>query len=183
MNNEIETRFLGVNKDEIIKDILKLGAQDLGEHRLDEIIFYEDTEKSLRENYFIRLRKKQDYVYLTYKSNNEKTIDGNKEIELIVSDFDKSKIFLETIGWKAYRIVEKYRHTFLIDDVVLDIDTWPKIPPYIELESISIESIKIVAEKLNLNWEERFDKDPRFVFKHYGYDFDNIRTVTFDKFE
>lgn len=90
---------------------------------------------------------------------------------------------MEALGLVAYRTVEKYRHTFVLDGVTLDIDTWPKIPVYVELEGESVSAIRDVAEKLGFIWENRFDGDPRFVFKKYGFDFDNIHTVTFSKFE
>lgn len=183
MNTEIETRFLDINKSELIEKLKSLNAIDEGEVKLDEIIFYDDLEKSLREKYLVKLRKKGDKITLTYKSNKDKTTDGATEIEFVVSDMDKAKSFMETIGWTAYRIVEKYRHTFELDGVTLDIDTWPQIPPYVELEGDDVESLKLMAGKLGFDWNNKFDQDPRFVFKHYGYDFDNIRTVTFDKFE
>lgn len=183
MNTEIETRFLDINKDELIQKLKSLNAKDLGEIKLDEIIFYDDREKCLREKYFIRLRKKGDKTFMTYKSNAKQEVDSAKEIEFEVSSFTDAKLFLETIGWPAYRIVEKYRHTFELNDVTLDIDTWPQIPPYVEVEGYSIDSLKAVVDKIGLDWEKRFDQDARFVFKHYGYDFDNIKTVTFDKFE
>ena len=81
------------------------------------------------------------------------------------------------------KTVEKYRHTFELDGVVVDIDTWPKIPVFVELEGNSVDDLKLVAQKLGLIWENRFDGDPRFVYKKYGFDFDKIRTVTFNKFE
>jgi adenylate cyclase class 2 len=183
MNTEIETRFLDINKDELIQKLKSLNAKDLGEKKLDEIIFYDDKEKCLREKYFVRLRKKGDKTFMTYKSNAKQEVDSAKEIEFEVSSFENAKLFLETIGWPAYRIVEKYRHTFELDDVTLDIDTWPQIPPYVEVEGSSVDALKAVASKIGLDWEKRFDQDARFVFKHYGHDFDNIKTVTFDKFE
>jgi adenylate cyclase class 2 len=183
MNKEIETRFLDINKDELIQKLKSLNAKDLGEIKLDEIIFYDDKEKCLREKYFVRLRKKGDKTFMTYKSNAKQEVDSAKEIEFEVSSFADAKLFLETIGWPAYRIVEKYRHTFELDGVTLDIDTWPQIPPYVEVEGPSVDSLMAVVDKMGLDWRNRFDQDARFVFKHYGYDFDNIKTVTLYKFE
>jgi len=183
MKTEIETRFLEINKDILIEKLKKLGAIDKGGIKLNEIIFYDKELKSLENNTFIRLRQRGDKIFLTHKSNKEKGIDTTKEIEFEVSNFQAAKEFIETFDWITYRIVEKYRHTFELDGVTLDIDTWPKIPTYVELEGDSVDLLQEVAGKLGLNWEERFDADPRFVFKHYGFDFDKIRTVTFDKFE
>lgn len=183
MKTEFETRFLEINKQGLISKLKELGAIDKGEVKLSEIIFYDSELKWLEEKRLVKLRKKNDTIKLIYKNNKEQKVDSAREIEFDVSSMEDAKNFLESIGLIAYRTVEKYRHTFELDGVVFDIDTWPKIPVYVELEGESIESIQEVAKKVGLDWDNRFDQDPRFVFKHYGFDFDNIRTVTFDKFE
>lgn len=183
MKTEIETRFLEIDKDVLISKLRGFGAQDLGEVKLDEVIFHDRDNKWLEENKLVKLRQNGSKIKLIFKCNKEKTVDGSKEIEFEVSDFLEAKAFLEATGLVPWRIVEKYRHTFKLDNVVIDIDTWPKIPVYAELEGDSVEELKLAAQKLELVWEDRFDGDPRFVYKKYGFDFDNIRTVTFDKFE
>lgn len=183
MKTEIETRFLEIDKDKLFLRLKELNATDRGEIKLDEIIFYDKNFEWLKENKLVKLRKQNDTIKLIFKNNKEQKVDSAKEIEFAVSKFDEAKDFLEAIGLIAYRIVEKYRHSFQLDNVIIDIDTWPKIPTYVELEGDSVEDLKLVAQKLNLVWDNRFDGDPRFVYKKYGFDFDNIKTVTFDKFE
>ena len=84
-----------------------------------------------------------------------------------MSDLEKCSEFLERIGLKAMRKLEKFRHTWRLDDVSVDIDTWPKIPTYAEIEGPSVEAIKGFCDKATLNWEKRFDGDAREVA---GYD-------------
>ncbi len=184
MKSEIETRFLEIDKKKIISTLKNLGATDMGEVKLNEMIFYDTDLKWLDENRFIRVRKNNDRVTITYKHNKHQKVDSAMEIEFEVSDFDKANKFVEEIGgFIPYRIVEKYRHTFELDGVILDIDTWPKIPTYVELEGGSVDALKNVAKKLGLEWSDRFDKDARYVYKKYGFDFDRLTVVTFDKFE
>lgn len=183
MHKEIETRFLDINKEGLIKKLISLSAVDNGENKLEEIIFYDKDLNWLNENKLVKLRKSKDVVKLIYKNNKEQTTDSAKEIEFEISNMEAGRDFLEAVGLKQYRIIEKYRHTFILDNVTIDIDTWPKIPVYVELEGDSIDSLKGIAERLGLNWENRFDMDPRFVFKKYGFDFDKIKVVTFNKFE
>jgi len=183
METEFETRFLEINKDVLIKKLKDFGAEDCGEDKLEEIIFYDQNLNWLNENKFVRLRKKRDSIKITFKHNSKQTADSAKEIEFGVSDIKKATGLLEAIGLIAYRVVEKYRHTFKFENVTLDIDTWPKIPTYVEFEGGSVEELKLAAKKLGFDWEKRYDKDARYVFQKYGYDFDNIRTITFDKFE
>ncbi len=172
MSIEIETRFLEINKEDLISKLKTLNAIDNGEVKLDEIIFYDKDLTWMNEN-----------IKLTFKSNKEQKIDSAKEIEFDVSSMEDARLFLEEIGLVQYRIVEKYRHTFRLGNVTLDIDTWPKIPVYVELEGDSVEELKKVADMLGFDWGNRFDGDARYVFKKYGFDFDNIKTITFDVFE
>ncbi|MEK9147606.1 MAG: class IV adenylate cyclase [Patescibacteria group bacterium] len=179
MKKEIETRFLDINKKEIVKMLILLGAVDKGEEKLEEIIFYDKNMKWKGKHRFVRLRKTKNKIELTYKSNQKQTINSAKEIEFEVSDFDKCLEFLNKIGLKIVRRLEKYRHKFKFDKVTIDIDKWPKIPAYIEIEGPSITSVKNICEKLNLDWNKRFDKDARAVFMRYGYDIDNIKVISF----
>ena len=128
MQKEIETRFLDINKEELAKKLLSLGA------------------------------------------------------ELEVSDMDKCGELLRQIGLEAMRKLEKYRHTFELDGVTIDIDTWPKIPTYVEVEGPSVKSLQKACDKLDLDWEKRFDGDAREVFRHYGHDLDKISVATFSEF-
>jgi len=183
MKTEFETRFLDIDKTDFISKITALGAIDKGEFKLSEFIFYDKELTWLSGNQFIRLRQKGEDITLTYKKHIGHGVDSAQETEFKVSSVEKTKEFLENIGFLNYRTVEKIRHTFELDGVIFDIDTWPKIPTYVELEGESIEALLKMAERVGLDWNKRFDQDPRFVFKHYGFDLDNIRTVTFDKFE
>ncbi len=183
MKIEVETRFLDIDKAALISKLKALKAVDYGEVKLDEVIFYDKDLKWLEEHRLVKLRKKGDKISLTYKQNKSQQVDSTKEIEFNVSSMEEAAVFLKELGLVAYRTIEKRRHSFTLDDVTLDIDTWPKIPTYVELEGGSVDELKSVAGKLGFVWENRFDKDPRYVFKKYGYDFDKIKTVTFDRFE
>jgi adenylate cyclase, class 2 len=120
---------------------------------------------------------------LTYKERTGQAIDSAKEIEFEILDLDKCSNFFERIGLKAIRRLEKYRHVFEFDDITIDIDTWPKIPTYVEMEGPSVESLEKFCEKIGFDWDKRFDGNARMVFKHYGYDLDNLSTVTFSDFK
>jgi adenylate cyclase class 2 len=181
MEKEIETRFLDIKKDEFVKELTALGAIDKGEEKLEEIILHPADSSWIGKRKFVRLRKAQNKIKLTYKENVEQAADSAREIELEVSDLDKCVEFLSKLGLEPMRQLEKYRHTFVLGDVTLDIDSWPKIPAYVEIEGPSVESLKVACEKLHMDWEKRFDGDAREVFRRYGYDLDNIVVITFDE--
>jgi len=183
MEKEIETRFIDINKEGLIKKLGSLGAIDLGEEKLEEMIFHAADDSWIGKRKFVRLRKTKNKIKLTYKENVEQTADSAREIEFEVSDLDKCYNFFEKVGLKAIRRLEKFRHTFKLDDVTVDIDSWPKIPVYMEIEGSSVESLKIFLSKLGFDWRKRFDGDAREVFRHYGYNLDNITVITFKEFK
>lgn len=182
MKTEIETRFLDIDKKEFIKKLKNIGAIDHGEVKLHEIIFYDKDLKWFDEHKLVRLRKNNGAIILTFKHNNGQKVDSVKEIEFEVPDMKEAKMFLEAVGLVAYRKVEKHRHTFTLDGVTLDIDTWPRLPTYVEFEGDCVSDLKKLAKKLGFDWNKRFDGDPRYVYKHYGFDFDKLRWVTFKRF-
>jgi adenylate cyclase class 2 len=182
MQTEIETRFLDINKDDLVKKLISLGAIDEGEEKLEEIIFHAADMSWVGKRKYVRLRKTKDKIKLTYKENAEQKVDSAQEIEFYVPDWNKCSEFFEKIGLKAMRKLEKQRHTFKLDDVTVDIDTWPKIPTYMEIEGPSVESLKKFCNKLDIDWGKRFDGDAKEVFRHYGHDLDHITVITFSEF-
>jgi adenylate cyclase class 2 len=181
MQKEIETRFLDIDRDQLVQKLASLGAVDKGEEKLEEIIFHAADLSWVGKRKFVRLRKKNDRTVLMYKENIGQTVDSAQEIELEVSDLEKCSEFLGKLGLQPMRRLEKYRHTFELDGVTLDIDSWPKIPPYVEIEGPSVESLKTVCGKLDIDWKKRFDGDAREVFRKYGYDLDDITVITFSE--
>jgi adenylate cyclase class 2 len=184
MNKEIEARFLDIDKQELTDKLIALGASDKGDAVLTEVIFYDQENKWPSEGRFVRIRSINDTTKLTYKSNKAQTVDSAREIEFAVPDANLAEQFLENIGLVAFRHQEKKRHTFELNDVTIDIDTWPKIPTYVELEGPSEEQIKSVAKSLGFKWEDAVFDDARTIIQdRYGIPMGTMRWFTFDKFE
>lgn len=179
---EIEVRFLEINKDALIKKLAELGASDGGERLLDEIIFY-DRELQWREKYkLIRLRSIGSVTTLTYKENFAQGINSAREIEFEVSDIRKATALLEELGLIAYRHQQKKRHPFQLRNVAADIDTWPGIPTYVELEGSSEGALQAVARKLGFDWSSAVFEDARTIIeKRYGIPVSTLRRFTFDR--
>lgn len=165
-NIEIEARFLEINQEDLIRRLHELGAEDLGEDILKEVIFY-DKEYKWRdiEHKLIRLRRVRDKVFLTYKHHFTQVIDGTEEIEIEIENMEKGIIFLTKIGLQQARYQEKKRHTFKLKDVTIDIDTWPQVPTYVELESESEQKIKEIAILLGLDWKKVIFESPLLLLK------------------
>lgn len=166
-NLEIEARFLGIDQKNLKSRLKKLGAKDFGEKRIDEIIFYDKNLKWLpKKNKFVRIRKVGKEITLTLKNRLAPgTIDGTEEIEFGVNDWNKAKLFLERLDLVAYREQEKIRHTFKLKGVTVDIDTWPGIPTWAEIEGRKELDIKMVAKLLGFDWEKAVLIDARRIIE------------------
>lgn len=185
-NREIEVRFLEINKEDLISKIRTLGGIDHEETMLQEIIFKIKGVETRNE--FVRLRDTSKKVSISYKNHTENTnhqLNNVEEIEIEVkSDFDTTKKFLIKSGLSTERYQQKLRHTLELDGVSLDIDTWPRIPPYVELEGSSLEQIQSVAQRLGLDWGKVTYENARSVIENsYQIKLGELKYFTFDKFE
>lgn len=184
MNTEIEARFLEINKEALVARLHECGAIDTGEKLLSEIIFYDQQDTWPDEGRYVRIRSAGDSTRMTYKHIRGSAIDSATEIELEVADKTAAEAFLENVGLKAARHQEKLRHTFTLDDVTIDIDTWPNIPTYIEVEGPSEATIKRVAEQLGFDWNQAVYDDARSIIENqYGVPVGSLTWFTFDRTE
>ena len=184
MNKEIEARFLEVNKEELIQKLHAVGAIDKGEIHLSETIFYDTENTWQNEGRYVRIRTSENGTTITYKHNKDQTIDSATEIEFSISDPKQAEIFLEHIGLAMFRRQEKKRHTFILNGVTVDIDTWPKVPTYVEFEGPSEKAIQSTAETIGFDWSKAvFDDARRIIETTYNIPVGTYKWFTFDRCE
>lgn len=153
MEIEIEAKFLDVDVGALRTALEKAGATLVHEERLMRRKNFDHTDGRLEKiGGWIRVRDEGDKTTLTYKQLVDRTIEGTKEIEVVVDGFDKTCDFLLAIGMDNKSYQETKRERWELDDVEVTIDTWPWIPTFVELEGKSEEKLKSVTEKLGLNW-------------------------------
>lgn len=182
---EIEVRFLEVDHIALKKRLFELGAQDLGEDYLKEILFYhKDSVFSDNKKRMVRIRQSKSGIQLAMKHQLERSATGMKEIEFGVDDVEKTKLFLEENGWYFARFVEKKRHSFKLNNVEIDLDMLPKVPPFVEIEGESEGELKETATLLGLNWNNVEYRNSRaFLMEKYQIPLDDLTYYTFDRYE
>lgn len=180
----IEAKFLEVDKKKLKEKLMAFGAKDCGGEFFRETIFY-DKAQTLRkrgDGRFIRIRKSKDQISLTYKHHQKSTVDGTEEIESTISDAKTAEKFLDRLGFVIYRIQEKKRHRYRVKGVSVDIDTWPKIPTYVELEGESATDLKKAAKLLGLDWSKAvFANAGRVIEDYYHFPLGDRFYFTFKK--
>ena len=156
MKPEIEVKFSNVNFDQLRKKLKAVGAVCAQPMRLMKRALIEETHHAA-EHAFIRIRDEGDKITLTFKrraDSHASTIDGTKELEVEVSDFEKTVEIFAEAGWKYITFQESKRETWKLNNVEIVLDEWPWLEPYIEIEGESEEEIRVIGELLNLDWRE-----------------------------
>ena len=177
MKTEYEIRVLEINKEEIINKLEKLGATKKGKFKQKRYV-YDLVPK--QEGKWIRLRTNGKITTLTYKNIISNTIDGTKEIELEVEDFEKTNEFLEKIGFKNRSFQENRRIQYVLDDVEIDIDSWPMIPTYLEIEGKSERDIMSIKNKLDIDENKVTTLNCNDIYKQiYKIDISKIKELKF----
>ena len=123
----------------------------------------------VKENSWIRLRTNGKETTLTIKEIQSAEIDGTKELEIVVSDFETTNEILRKLGYQVRSVQENRRIRYMFDGVEVDIDMWPMIPSYVEFEGKSEESIKDVCKKLGVDFSKLTTMDVMSIYKHYGF--------------
>ena len=178
MHTEIEVRILEINIDNIIDKLEKLGAKRVGDWNYRRYVY---DVKPKEEGKWIRLRTNGDSTTLTYKNIIDNSINGTKEVEINVDSFDNTNEFLECIGFKSRSYQENKRVRYMLDDVEIDIDTWPMIPSYLEIEGDSEDDVMRIVNKLGLETSNLTSLSPQDIYIDiYGIDIRDMDVLKFN---
>lgn len=177
MNTEYELRILEINHDEMVKKLENLGAEFKFEALQQRYVY---DLKPKQDNKWIRLRTNGNKTTLTIKDLQTKTIDGTKELEIIVDDFDKTNQILEELGYKNRGFQQNKRTQYILDGVEIDLDRWPLIPEYMEIEGPSIEKVEQTLTKLGINKDKTVTLDVASIYDHYGFDGEHLADLNFE---
>lgn len=151
MQTEIEAKFLDVDHEAVRATLRTLDAQCVQPMRLMRRVTIENPSL-VEKNAFVRVRDEGHRVTMTYKQFDQLSVDGAKEIEIVVSDFDSAVQLLEAAGLPAQSFQESKRETWQLGDVEIVLDEWPWLKPYIEIEARSEALVRHAAEQLGFDW-------------------------------
>lgn len=176
MNTEYEVKILNINVEEIKKKLLKAGAKKLAERNMRRYVYDVDPDK---KGTWIRLRDNGEKTTLTLKEIQHAGIDGTKEIEIIVDDFDNTNLLLNKLGFfhKAYQ--ENKRTSYTLDGCEIEIDTWPKLPAYLEIEGKSKEDVSRVVKLLGFKMSDTTSIGVEKVYQKYSLNINDFKELRF----
>lgn len=171
MHTEYEVRVLEIDIDQVLSRLESIGAVkewDLLQRRY----VYDFIPKVSGK--WIRLRTNGNKTTLTIKNLVSSEIDGTQELEIEVNDFERCNLILKELGYEAKGYQENRRIQYTLNGVEIDIDSWPHIPTYLEIEGSSEQIVYDVLEKLGFQKDDCTTRDVDGIYLDYGYDLSNI---------
>lgn len=177
-NTEFECSILDYDIDKF-KEKLKSLNIDLS--RSDEQKRYVYDFNPVNPNSWIRLRTNGKETTLAVKDiKDKKAIGGTAKLEIEVESFSVTNEILNRLGYHPRNYQENRREEYLYKNVILKIDYWPQIPPYIKIEGKCERDVLDAIEELGLNNEKLTTLDVESIYKQvYGIDLLNIRELRF----
>lgn len=131
------------------------------------------------ESKWIRLRDNGDGTTLAVKHITSDAIDGTHEVEVGVDDFAATNALLETLGFTAKSYQETERISFVLDGAQLEIDTWPRIPPYLEIEAATKDEVVRIAGLLGYTEADLTGENTIKIYARHGIDLNTVRELRF----
>jgi adenylate cyclase class 2 len=157
MQTEIEAKFLKQDHQAIREKLRVVGATCIFPERNMRRANYDFEDSRLNDTYngWVRVRDEGDKVTLSYKQSDDSSVLGTQEVNLVINNFEDAQLFLKAVGiTKLKSFQETKRESWELNGVCIELDTWPWINPFVEIEAPSEEQLKDVANKLGLNLDE-----------------------------
>ncbi len=171
MQSEIEAKFLDVNHDEVRERLKELGAELKHPMRLMRRKNFDFPAATLyrTRSGWVRVRDEGDKVTLAYKQMDDRGVHGTKEVSVDVSDFDAAVLLLENIGLVAKSYQETKRESWTFGDIQIELDIWPWVKPYIEIEAPDEQLLFGLVEKLGFSRDAALHGPVEVVYRaEYG---------------
>ena len=177
MHVEYEARVLEVDKEKLEDKLVSLGAKKVADFNYRRRVY---DFKPKNNHKWIRLRTDGTDTTLTIKEYVDNSIDGTKEMEIKVSDFEETNNMLNELGYNAHTYQESMRTRYILNGVEIDIDTWPYIPTYVEIEGKDSNDVEKMVDLLDLDKNKLTTLDVQSVFKEfYKIDVKNMPILKF----
>ncbi len=179
MAHEIETKVLDIDADMVMSSLEKLGATKTQQTRLVVDWYRLKGVKEGDDPWFLRIRSYSNGVHeVTWKAKSDilGTARKHKEINFTTTDPEKLSDLFQEIGLEKYAHQEKDRTSFALKDWSFDIDQYPGMPAYLEIEGTSEVYVKEGISMLGLEKNKTWAKGERILIQDtYGLNWYDMR--------
>lgn len=173
---EHEAKILDIDPGAIEQHIIDKGGRKLGERFMRRYVY--DIAPG-DDSKWIRLRDNGNGTTLAVKHITSDAIDGTHEVEVSVDDFAAANSLLEMLGFTAKSYQETKRISFVLDGAQLEIDTWPRIPPYLEIEAATKDGVIRIAGLLGYTEADLTGENTIKIYARHGIDLNTVGELRF----
>ncbi len=172
---EIEVKILDIDIKSTEKTIKKLGGKLVHKNLLYREQYFTTDNESLDFS-SLRLRSEGNEAYITmkFKKQGNKKFLSRKEIQVKVSDFKIASTLIQLMGFRPIGIREKIRKEYRLGNIKIELDQYPEIPPYLEIEGSSQRSVKQFLTKLGYDLKYTVHFSATEIIKQYGKNPNNL---------
>jgi len=176
MKIEYEVKILDIDLDNIREKLNNLWATYIWEEIQKRYVY---DFNPINPNKWIRLRQKWNKSELTIKEIFDDTITWTREIETTVWNFEDTNSILKELWYipKAYQ--ENKRISYILDQVEIEIDFWPLIPVYIEIEWKDELEVEKIVHKLWYTMNNTTSINTNKVYSKYWINLEEIKDLRF----
>jgi adenylate cyclase class 2 len=171
IEQEIEVKFFPIDIAEIQKKLTDAGATLKNPMRLMRRKVYGGEANPNMDSTYGRVRDEGDVVTMSAKySAQNNRITSQREAQIVINDFESGTQVLESFGLVPTDYQENRRETWKFSDgTLVELEEWPDLPAYLEIEGPSVEALRAVAEQLGLTWEEHLTGPTNDLYMaHHG---------------
>ncbi len=161
MAHEIETKVLDINALDIQKKLVELGGEMIQKTRLIVDWYREKGVQEGQDPWYLRIRSYSDGKNeVTWKAKSDilGVARKHKEINFMIEEPEKLSDLFEELGLEKYAHQEKDRISFTYKEWQFDIDQYPGMPAFLEIEGTSEdhvkEAMKLLGIENNKTWAE-----------------------------
>jgi adenylate cyclase class 2 len=152
MQTEVEAKWLNIELDDIRRKLNGLEAKLVHPERLMVRQTYDFMDMRLNKiGGWVRVRDEGDKVTLSFKQLKDRSLYGTKEVTVVVNNFAAADSFLIAIGLESKSYQETKRESWQLGSAQIELDTWPWIPSFVEIEAASEKELKNAADKLGFD--------------------------------
>ncbi|MGV8168796.1 MAG: hypothetical protein ACP5N3_01955, partial [Candidatus Nanoarchaeia archaeon] len=90
-----------------------------------------------------------------------------KELQIEVDSFEQAELLLVALGLKIFHCWEKYRTSYALESLKIEIDEFPGVPPFLEIEGEKSEIERIIG-LLGFSMNDTTNMHGGQVLKKYG---------------
>lgn len=174
MKKEVEIKILNIDPKKLKNKIIKLGGKQILKLTLFRE-FYLDSPIKNRKYSSFRIRSEGKKCFLTIKTKkDDNKFEIRNEHEVSVSNEKIIQDILSIAGFKIFRKREKKRESFLLNDIKIEIDTYPQMNPYVEIEGKNKKEIMQIIKKLDFSFKYANKKTATEIIKDAGLNPDNL---------